>query len=153
MCEAMDLCVSCKGCRRECPTGIDMAKMKIEFLHHYQQRHGVALKDRLVAWLPRYAPWAARLSGLANLRDVIPGLAGLSESLLGLSAQRSLPRWRSDAFLSRPRTAVAAHQAGAREVVLLVDTFNNYFEPDNARAALAVLEAAGYQRAPRARAG
>jgi FAD/FMN-containing dehydrogenase/Fe-S oxidoreductase len=143
--EAMDLCVSCKGCRRECPTGIDMAKMKIEFLHHYQQRHGLALKDRLIAWMPRYAPWAARLPALANLRDAIPGLAGLSESLLGLSARRSLPRWRSDAFLSRPRAALAANQAGAREVVLLVDTFNNYFEPDNARAALAVLEAAGYR--------
>ena len=143
--EAMDLCVSCKGCRRECPTGVDMAKMKIEFLHHYQQRHGLALKDRLIAWLPRYAPWAARLSGLANLRDAIPGLAGLSESLLGLSAKRSLPRWRSDAFLSRPRVALAANRAGARELVLLVDTFNNYFEPDNARAALAVLEAAGYR--------
>jgi FAD/FMN-containing dehydrogenase/Fe-S oxidoreductase len=143
--EAMDLCVSCKGCRRECPTGIDMAKMKIEFLYHYQQRHGLALKDRLIAWMPRYAPWAARLPALANLRDALPGLAGLSESLLGLSARRSLPRWRSDAFLSRPRAALAANQAGAREVALLVDTFNNYFEPDNARAALAVLEAAGYR--------
>ncbi len=143
--EAMDLCVSCKGCKRECPTGVDMAKMKIEFLHHYRQRHGVSFKDRLIAWLPRYAPWAARLPALANLRDALPGLAGLSESLLGLSAKRSLPRWRSDAFLSRPRAALAANRAGAREVALLVDTFNNYFEPENARAALAVLEAAGYR--------
>ncbi|MGP1677223.1 MAG: FAD-binding and (Fe-S)-binding domain-containing protein [Burkholderiales bacterium] len=142
--EAMDLCVSCKGCKRECPTGVDMAKMKIEFLYHYQKRHGLALKDRLVAWLPRYAPWAARLPWLANLRDAIPGLAGLSESLLGLSSKRSLPRWRGDAFHLDPVTAPRVTEA-AREVVLLVDSFNNYFEPDNARAALAVLQAAGYR--------
>ena len=143
--EVMDLCVSCKGCKRECPTGVDMAKMKIEFLYHYGKRHGIALKARLIAWLPRYAPWAARLPWLANLRDVVPGLAALSESLLGLSAKRSLPKWRGDAFLSRPESAGETHGTAQSEVVLLVDTFNNYFEPDNARAALAVLQAAGYR--------
>ncbi len=79
MYNTLDLCVSCKGCKRECPTGVDMAKMKIEFLYHYQKRHGLSLKDRLVAWLPRYAPWAARLPWLFNLRNAVPGLAGLSE--------------------------------------------------------------------------
>lgn len=142
--EAMDLCVSCKGCKRECPTGVDMAKMKIEFLHHYHKRHGRSFKERLIAHLPRYAPWAARLHGLANLRDAVPGLARLSESLLGLSAKRSLPRWRGDAFHLDPVRAQRGEIA-AREVVLLTDTFNNYFEPDNARAARAVLEAAGYR--------
>jgi len=142
--EAMDLCVSCKGCKRECPTGVDMAKMKIEFLYHYQKRHGLPLKQRLIAYLPRYAPWAARLPWLVNLRDSVPGLARLSEFLLGLSARRSLPKWRSDAFYLDP-VAVRSAVADSREVVLLVDTFNNYFEPDNARAALAVLEAAGYR--------
>jgi Fe-S oxidoreductase len=136
--------VSCKGCKRECPTGVDMAKMKIEFLYHYHRRHGLSLKDRLIAYLPRYAPWAARLPWLANLRDALPGLAGLSESLLGLSAKRSLPKWRGDAFHLDPIAAPRGAEA-AREVVLLVDTFNNYFEPDNARAALAVLKAAGYR--------
>ena len=148
--EAMDLCVSCKGCRRECPTGVDMAKMKIEFLYHYQKRHGLSFKHRLVAWLPRYAPWAARLPALANLRDAVPGLARLSERLLGLSALRALPRWRRDAF-HLDRAPAPQRNAAGNEVVLLVDTFNNYFEPDNARAALAVLEAAGY-RVHRARA-
>ena len=143
--EAMDLCVSCKGCKRECPTGVDMAKMKIEFLYHYQKRHGISAKERAVAFLPRYAPWAARLPWLANLRDTVPGLARLGQGLLGLSAQRSLPRWRRDTFLGSAEPAASAERVGKREVVLLVDTFNNYFEPENARAARAVLASAGYR--------
>jgi Fe-S oxidoreductase len=143
MYETMDLCVSCKGCKRECPTGIDMAKMKIEFLYHYRQSHALPMRERLIAYLPRYAPWAAQVSWLLNLRDRIPGLAALSEKLLGLSARRSLPRWRADTFSARSGTTLGGGNING-EVVLLVDTFNNYFEPDNARAALAVLRAAGY---------
>jgi FAD/FMN-containing dehydrogenase/Fe-S oxidoreductase len=143
MFETMDLCVSCKGCKRECPTGIDMAKMKIEFLHHYRQRNALSMRESLIAYLPRYAPWAAKAPWLLNLRDRIPGLAALSEKLLGLSAKRTLPRWRSDTFVARPGAALGGGSING-EVVLLVDTFNNYFEPENARAALAVLRAAGY---------
>jgi len=132
--EAMDLCVSCKGCKRECPTGVDMAKMKIEFLHHWRRHHGLPLKDRLIAYLPRYAPWAQRLAPVMNL------LQGLTKPLLGFASKRSLPAWRSDAY-----TAPAAKPTGTgREVVLFVDTFSTYFEPENARAAVRVLEAAGY---------
>jgi Fe-S oxidoreductase len=148
---AMDLCVGCKGCKRECPTGVDMARMKIEFLHHYRKRHGLRMKDRLVAYLPRYAPRVAPLAGLANLRNRSPLLARLGEKLLGLSAKRSLPAWRRDYFGSQQTDHPSDN--GGREVVLLVDTFNRWFEPENARAALRVLEAAGYQvllaRAPR----
>jgi Fe-S oxidoreductase len=143
MFDTMDLCVSCKGCKRECPTGVDMAKMKIEFLYHYRQNHALPIRERLIAYLPRYARWAAQAPWLLNLRDDIPGLAALSEKLLGLSARRSLPRWRSDTFLVRPGTVLGGGNING-EVALLVDTFNNYFEPDNARAALAVLRAAGY---------
>jgi Fe-S oxidoreductase len=133
----LDLCVSCKGCRRECPTGVDMAKMKIEFLYHYRKRHGLELKDRLVAYLPRYAPWASRFAPLMNAMQ-----AG-TKTLLGLAPQRSLPGWRTDPFgeMTAPDAAPAA---SGREVVLFVDTFNRYFEPGNARAALAVLKAAGH---------
>jgi FAD/FMN-containing dehydrogenase/Fe-S oxidoreductase len=142
--DTMALCVSCKGCKRECPTGVDMARMKIEFMHQYRKRHAPRLRERLIAWLPRYAPLAARLPWLLNLRDGIPGLAWLSERLLGLSARRALPQWRGDFFGSRPGDTPNA-EGSAGEVVLWVDTFNTWFEPENARAALAVLQAAGYR--------
>jgi FAD/FMN-containing dehydrogenase/Fe-S oxidoreductase len=134
---ALDLCVSCKGCKRECPTGVDMARMKIEFLANYRQRHGATLRERLVAYLPRYAPWAARLAPVANLVNALPGLR---ETLTGFTARRALPRWRSGWFIDRDWP-----KRGSREVVLLVDTFNRYFEPENARAAVRVLEAANYR--------
>jgi FAD/FMN-containing dehydrogenase/Fe-S oxidoreductase len=142
---ALDLCVSCKGCKRDCPTGVDMARMKIEFLHHYGRKHGTPLKDRVIAHLPRYAPWAARLPWLANLRDTLPGAASLSERWFGLSARRTLPKWRSDTFLHLQPPRAEGSSGGGREVVLFADTFNNYFEPENARAGLNVLKAAGYQ--------
>jgi FAD/FMN-containing dehydrogenase/Fe-S oxidoreductase len=142
MAETMDLCVSCKGCKRECPTGVDMARMKIEVLQQRQRHHGLSLKDRLIAYLPRYAPRAARLAPLLNLRDRLPGLPALSEKLLGFSARRSLPRWRRDAFRD---DEVAGSSGSAGEVVLLADSFNRAFEPENLRAAVQVLTAAGHR--------
>jgi FAD/FMN-containing dehydrogenase/Fe-S oxidoreductase len=144
--EALSLCVSCKGCKRECPTGVDMAKMKIEASHARAKRHGIRLKDRIIAELPRWAPWAAKLPGLANLRDTIPGLAALSESALGLAAGRSLPRFRRDAF----RDAEARHDGAGQEVILFADTFNRYYEPENLRDAVTVLGAAGFRVTPAA---
>src|SRR3546814_18442051 len=96
--QALDLSVSCKGCKRECPTGVDMAKMKIEFLYQWQKRHGLRLKDKLIATMPRWAPWAARLPWLFTLRDALPGAAWLSARVLGLYVRSSLPQWRSDTF-------------------------------------------------------
>ncbi len=142
---AMDLCVGCKGCRRECPTGVDMAKMKIEFRHAYNRRHGIPLRERLIAHLPRYAPWAAAIAPVLNLRDRVPGLARLSEAVVGLSARRSLPQWRRDWYRgSRPAPAPAGAVPVERMAVLFTDTFNRYFEPGNARAAVGVLRAGGY---------
>jgi FAD/FMN-containing dehydrogenase/Fe-S oxidoreductase len=143
--ETMQLCVGCKGCKRECPTGVDMAKMKVEFLYHYNKRHGVSLKDKLIGYLPRYAPYASRMAGVMNLRDIIPGMAKLSEWALGFAAERTLPKWRSDIFdVEAEGIAEGACPAG-EAVVLLADTFNTYFEPENLRAAKRVLEAAGYR--------
>ena len=140
--DTMDLCVGCKGCKRECPTGVDMAKMKTEFLHHYRSRHGLPLRERLFAYLPRYAHRLKSAAFLMNLRDRVPAIAKLSEKLLGLTAQRKLPTWRKDHFKPIVEDAVVA--ADEKEVVLLVDTFNGCFETENAIAAMAVLSAAGY---------
>jgi len=139
--ETLDLCLACKGCKRECPTGVDMARMKTEFLYHYRKRHPPTLGERLVAYLPRYAPLAARLAPLANARNRVPALARLGERLTGLSAKRTLPRWRRDFYRAGGDGASGDRPA----VVLLVDTFNRWFEPDNARAAATVLGAAGYR--------
>ena len=128
--QALDLCVSCKGCKRECPTGVDMARMKIEFLAHYKARHGFSARERAIGFLPRYAPLAARLAPLTNFASA------LLKRPLGFAA-RPLPRWRGDYFRDTG-TPVG-------DVVLFVDTFNRYFEPENARAAMNVLEAAGYR--------
>jgi ferredoxin len=98
MAETLKLCVSCKGCRRECPTGVDMARMKIEVQAARAEKYGLSLHDRLVGYLPRYAPYAAKLPWLLNLRDVLPGAAALSEAIAGFSARRSLPKWRSDIY-------------------------------------------------------
>jgi FAD/FMN-containing dehydrogenase/Fe-S oxidoreductase len=142
MAETLKLCVSCKACRRECPTGVDMARMKIEVQAARAAIHGFSLRDRLIGWLPRYAPYAAAMPWLMNLRDASLWAARMSETLLGLSARRKLPQWRRD-FFRDPAGALGSGNGG--EVILFADTFNRYFEPENVDAAVAVLAAAGYR--------
>jgi FAD/FMN-containing dehydrogenase/Fe-S oxidoreductase len=152
MAETMDLCVSCKGCKRDCPTGVDMARMKIEFLAHYKARHGFTFKDKLIAKLPDYAELASGFPWLMNLRNRAPWAARLGERWFGFSSRRSLPQWRSDTFWkSGDRSMFAsldetlAHaKSGGKTAVLFVDTFNGTFESENAWAAARVLKAAGY---------
>src|SRR5262249_32252012 len=114
--DALDLCVSCKGCRRECPTGVDMARMKIEFLAQERRAgRGPGARARAVANLPRYAPWASRLRFLTRL----PGAKALGALALGFDSRRALPEFQRS-WLARPRTT---KEMGGREVVLFADTF------------------------------
>ena len=131
--DAMKLCVSCKACRRECPTGVDMAKIKIEVQAARAEKHGIKLRDKLVASLPRLAPWASRFSTLANLRNKLPALRALTERI-GFASSRDLPE-----FVGNPFRNDEADQNG--DVLLLADTFNRHFEPEILRATVKVLRA------------
>ncbi|MCK1577695.1 MULTISPECIES: FAD-binding and (Fe-S)-binding domain-containing protein [unclassified Bradyrhizobium] len=142
MMETLKLCVSCKACRHECPTGVDMAKMKIEVLAARAASHGLTLRDRLVGYLPRYAGLASRFAPLANLRNRSPLLRKLFERFAGISARRALPAFRSDVFV--PPAEAVGPETG-REVVLFADTFNRIYERENLEAALRVLTAGGFR--------
>ncbi|WP_248324355.1 FAD-binding and (Fe-S)-binding domain-containing protein [Caballeronia sp. Sq4a] len=140
--EALDLCVSCKGCKRDCPTGVDMARMKIEARAAWTARHGLRLRERLIAYLPRYAPFASRMPWLGNaLERNMPSTARWLKLKLGLAPQRAFPRIKKPFLDAAASKRVAS---ATKEVLLFVDTFNNYMEPENARAAQRVLQAAGY---------
>ena len=142
MLATMKLCVSCKACKRECPTGVDMARMKIEVLKARADLYGYGLRDRLIAYMPRYARTAAWIAPLLNLRNKLSLLRVLSEKLAGFSARRDLPVWRRDRF-DAPGESFGPD--GGHEVVLWADSFNAAFEPDILRDTIKLLTAAGYR--------
>ena len=150
--EAFDLCVGCKGCKRECPTGVDMARMKIETAYHFKKKYGFSARDYLIGYLPQYARIASFLAPVLNLRNKSKLIAKFSESLLGFAAKRTLPTWSSKHFFNTQYATISKEELlnnpdTSRAVVLFVDTFNGFFESggENARAALRVLNAAGYR--------
>jgi Fe-S oxidoreductase len=140
--ETLSLCVSCKACRRECPTGVDVARMKIEVQAARAEKYGFSLRDRFVAHLPDYAALGAAFAPILNMRDRVPALARASEKVMHMAHQRPLPHWRRDRF-REPGESVG--NGGAGEVVLFADTFNRAFERETIDAALAVLTAANYR--------
>ena len=142
--DTMKLCVSCKACKRECPTGVDMSKMKIEISNLRAIKIGLNIKSKLVAFLPYYASIASKFSFIFNLRDRLPGLAKLSEIFLGFTSKRPLPKWRQDYFRDNELPSNLNTNKKSIPVILFVDTFNRYYEPDNVRSAIKVLRKAGY---------
>ncbi|MGI9520493.1 MAG: FAD-binding and (Fe-S)-binding domain-containing protein [Hyphomicrobiaceae bacterium] len=143
MLDTMKLCVSCKACKRECPTGVDMAKMKIEVIAAANRRGAATFRDRLIGHLPRYAPIASALAPLLNACNSSNGFARLTEGLTGLTSQRQLPKWHRRRFKDdQLKPANRKHAVG--KVVVFADTFNRYFEPENLNAALNVLRKLNY---------
>ena len=150
MAETLKLCVSCKACRRECPTGVDMARMKIEVQAARAAKFELSLHDKLVGFLPHYAPFASNWHHFFNMRDRSALLRKATQLVAGFSASRSLPKWRKDTYRDRSdwRYTTREENANAPEVVLFADTFNRYFERENLDDALTVLVAGGYRVYP-----
>lgn len=147
---AMDLCVSCKGCKKECPSAVDMTLIKTEYLAQKNARLGVSRRVALFAGLPTWLHrWRRSLSLLVRLRNASPLLAGLAERWLGIAANRPIPPIVDRGFVVPPADAVdlAPNSAdcGQRgKVLLFVDTFTHYYTPEVAEAAHRVLSAGGY---------
>ena len=141
--ETMELCISCKGCKRECPVGVDMARMKIEFLHHY--RAAASAHACASAWSPICRAMRPRRRGSGGAAQPARPGAGLGRGERAAAGLRRAPC--PAALAARPIVdpPPAPPAAGGRPVVLLVDTFNRWFEPENARAAERVLRRAGYR--------
>ncbi len=145
--DALDLCLSCKGCKSDCPVNVDMATYKAEFLsHHYRGRlrPRVAYAMGLIYWWARIG---SRVPSLANAALHAPGLANVFKRAVGVDPRRPAPRFASSSFVEwfRSRPSKSASAPGERPTVLVwPDTFSNYFHPSAARATVEVLEAAGF---------
>ena len=140
MAQTMQLCVGCKACKRECPTGVDMSRMKLEVTAARQKLRRASIHDRLIAHLPVYAKFASRVPWLLNLRNKSKLIRTVTESVTGMHRDRLLPIWRSDPYKEPTKQSSNSN----KEVLLFADTFNRYFDPDILRAAERVLIAAGY---------
>ncbi|WP_226483328.1 FAD-binding and (Fe-S)-binding domain-containing protein [Natrinema amylolyticum] len=144
--EVLDLCIGCKGCKRDCPSGVDMAKLKTEVMHERHQEHGASLRDRLFANFDTLAAVGSALAPVSNLAQSLPGSETIAEKTIGIASERSLPEFSretlQDWFEKRGGSRVPAADA-ERKAVLFADTYTNYSHPEVGKAAVRVLEAAG----------
>ncbi|WP_323170956.1 FAD-linked oxidase C-terminal domain-containing protein [Natrialba sp. PRR66] len=144
--EVMDLCIGCKGCAVDCPSEVDMAKLKAEVTHEYHQRNGASLRDRLFANVATLSKWGSRLAPLSNAATSVPGARKLLEATVGIDSNRSLPTFEPvtfrEWFANRGGSRIAEREA-KRKAVVYPDTYTNYSNPAAGKAAVRVLEAAG----------
>jgi FAD/FMN-containing dehydrogenase/Fe-S oxidoreductase len=143
--EVLDLCVGCKGCASDCPTGVDMAKLKTEVKHQYHEREGVGLRERLFGSVDRVSAVGSALAPLSNWAQSLPGADWLGERLLGIAPERDLPAFRRESLVDwfDERGPKVSEAEADRKVVLYPDTYTNYSHPEPGKAAVRVLEAAG----------
>jgi Fe-S oxidoreductase/FAD/FMN-containing dehydrogenase len=142
--EVMDLCLECKACKAECPANVDMAKLKYEFLHHYHAANGLPLRNRVFGRIGRLSRWGSALAPVSNWVARSWPSRVLMERVLGIDRRRPLPPFARETFVQwfdRRRPAAAAPRG---PVVLFQDTFTTYNYPEVGRAAVELLEAAGY---------
>ncbi|SEP94444.1 FAD-binding and (Fe-S)-binding domain-containing protein [Natrinema salaciae] len=143
--EVLDLCIGCKGCQSDCPTGVDLAKLKAEVKHQYHEREGTTLRERLFANVDQLAAVGSTLAPIANRATELPGARTALEKTLGIAADRTVPTFRRESlvdwFRNRGGSQVDSETATAG-VVLFPDTETNYSNPAPGKAAVEVLEAA-----------
>ena len=139
--DVLDLCLECRACKTECPTGVDMARLKSEFLCDYRKRHGTPLQAQVLGHIHELSAWASMFAPLVNPLLRVAWVRWLNEHLLGIDRRRSLPRWATRTLKSRWPTR--KQELGEHSVVLFNDTFTNFYHPDVGIAAADVLEAAG----------
>jgi ferredoxin len=144
--EILDLCLECKACKSECPLSVDMASMKSEFLSHYQDIHGVPLRSRLFGAIRRLNRMGAATAPLSNLPGRAPLLRTLLDRRVGITRRRPLPRFERETLIRWHRRRGPATDTGSRgELVFLADSFTTFTEPGIGRAAIELLEHAGWQ--------
>ncbi len=142
--EVLDLCVGCKGCKSDCPTGVDLAKLKAEVKHEYHQEAGRTVRERLFANVDRVSAIGSNLAPLSNWMQQLPGADFLGERLFGIAAERDTPTFRRETFVdwARSRENRVSIDASSDKVLLFPDTYTNYSYPEPGKAAVDVLEEA-----------
>lgn len=140
----LDLCLACKACSSECPAAVDMAAYKAEVLHQAYRRRPRPRAHYTLGWLPRWARLASLAPGIANAALAAPGLGGTARFAAGLDPRRSLPAFAQRSFRSWYARHAGQRGRGGAPVMLLVDTFTNYFDPGVGIAAVTLLEDAGF---------
>ncbi|MFA1610988.1 FAD-binding and (Fe-S)-binding domain-containing protein [Halobellus rubicundus] len=144
--EVMDLCIGCKGCANDCPSEVDLAKLKAEVTHAHHQEHGSSFRSKLFANVDTLASLGSAFAPVSNWATKVPGARAVLEKTVGIATGRTLPTFERetlrDWFKARGGSRVAPDEA-ERRVVLLPDTYTNYSHPDVGKAAVEVLEAAG----------
>ncbi len=143
--EVLDLCIGCKGCAKDCPSEVDMAKLKAEVQHQHHQEDGTSLRDRLFADVDRVNAVGSMLAPLSNWAQKLPGSGVIAEKVLGIARERDLPEFHRRTFADwlDDREPAVAEADAHRKALLFPDTYTNYNHPEAGKAAVRVLEAAG----------